>query len=151
MKLPYAGRCACGDIRYRGTAAPAFSWLCHCRDCQRASGSAYCSILYVPAAALAVEGSPGYYTVRAESGNAVSRGFCQRCGSPMFILADLVPHLQGVWAASLDQPDQFEPVVQVWCGSARRWDTLHPLLPRIAKAPTPGEFEAILARATRDG
>lgn len=151
MNLPYAGRCACGDIRYRGTANPVFSWICHCRDCQRASGSAYCSIAYVPRESLVVEGDAVYYTVLAESGNKVSRGFCGRCGSPMFIQADLVPDLQGVWAASLDDPAQFDPVVQVWCGSAQAWGTLHAALPRIAKAPNEQEFERILALAARSG
>ena len=145
MKLPFEGQCACGEIRYRATAQPGFSWICHCRDCQRASGSANCSILYVPRDAMEIQGAARYYTVSAESGNQVSRGFCATCGSPMFILADLVPDLQGVWASSLDEPAQFNPVVQVWCASGQPWGTLHPELNRIAKAPSPEEFAEILA------
>lgn len=147
MKVPYTGQCNCGAIRYRGAALPSFSWICRCRDCQRASGSAHCPVLYVPRESLSVQGEVRYHTVLAESGNKVSRGFCAHCGSPMFILADLVPDLQGVWAASLDEPDGFEPVVQVWCNSARTWDTLHPHLPGIAKAPDAQDFEKILALA----
>jgi hypothetical protein len=149
VKLPFAGQCACGEIRYSATARPSFSWICHCRDCQRASGSANCSILYVPREAVTVQGRPRYYTVPAESGNQVSRGFCATCGSPMFIVADLVPDLLGVWASSLDEPGEFKPVVQVWCGSANAWGSLHPALPRIDKAPTLEEFENILALAAR--
>lgn len=150
MKLPFEGQCACGEIRYRATAQPGFSWICHCRDCQRASGSANCSILYVPRDAMEIQGTARYYTVSAESGNQVSRGFCATCGSPMFILADLVPDLHGVWASSLDEPAQFNPVVQVWCASGQPWGTLHPELNRIAKAPNPEEFaEILVASATR--
>ena len=145
MKLPFEGQCACGEIRYRATAQPGFSWICHCRDCQRASGSANCSILYVPRDAMEIQGTARYYTVSAESGNQVSRGFCATCGSPMFILADLVPDLHGVWASSLDEPAQFNPVVQVWCASGQPWGTLHPRLNRIAKAPSAEEFAEILA------
>ncbi len=145
MKLPFEGQCACGEIRYRATAQPGFSWICHCRDCQRASGSANCSILYVPRDAMEIQGTARYYTVSAESGNQVSRGFCATCGSPMFILADLVPDLHGVWASSLDEPAQFNPVVQVWCASGQPWGTLHPELNRIAKAPSAEEFAEILA------
>ena len=151
MNLPFTGRCACGAVHYRATARPTFSWLCHCRDCQRASGSAYCAIGYLPRDALTVQGEVRYHTVLAESGNRVSRGFCASCGSPMFILADLVPDLQGVWAASLDVPDQFDPVVQVWCGSARTWGPLHPTLPKIGKAPNADEFEEILKLAALGG
>jgi hypothetical protein len=101
--------------------------------------------MYIPRACLTVQGEASYYSVRAESGNEVQRGFCTRCGSPMFILADLVPDLQGVWAASLDAPAQFEPSVQVWCRSAQHWGALHPTLPRIAEAPTVEEFAMIVA------
>ncbi len=150
MTLPFTGRCACGEVHYRASARPAFSWLCHCRDCQRASGSAYCAISYLSRDALVVQGGVRYHTVLADSGGRVSRGFCANCGSPMFILADLVPDLHGVWAASLDEPAGFEPVVQVWCGSAQAWDTLRPVLPRIAQAPSAAEFERILAAAARN-
>jgi hypothetical protein len=149
MKLPFEGQCACGEIRYRATAQPGFSWICHCRDCQRASGSANCSILYVPRDSMEIQGNARYYMVSAESGNQVSRGFCATCGSPMFILAELVPELHGVWASSLNEPAQFSPVVQVWCASGQPWGTLHPALKRIAKAPSPEEFAEILAASTK--
>ena len=48
MPTPFFGGCACGAIRYTCAAAPLFALNCHCRDCQRASGSAFCPVLYVP-------------------------------------------------------------------------------------------------------
>lgn len=145
MQTPFSGGCACGAIRYECSADPVFSWICHCRDCQRASGSAFCPVLYVEKAALTILGESHYHEVRAESGNAVSRGFCPRCGSPVFIQAELVPSLQGLWAASLDDPSQFQPSVQVWCGSAQSWDCLSSALPQIAKAPNEQQMQEILA------
>ena len=145
MQVPFSGGCACGAIRYECAAQPAFSWNCHCRDCQRASGSAFCPVLYVPKAALTITGQSTYYDVKAESGNLVSRGFCPKCGSPVFIQAELVPNLQGLWAASLDDPSQFQPSVQVWCGSAQSWDSLHPTLPKTTKAPTEKQMQELLA------
>src|SRR5215510_2668503 len=144
MVVPFSGGCACGAIRYECAAAPAFSWNCHCRDCQRASGSAFCPVLYVPKATLTVTGKCRYYDVRAESGNRVSRGFCPECGSPVFIQADLVPDLQGLWAASLDDPSQFQPLVHVWMGSAQPWDSLTPTLQQIEKAPTAEQMQKLL-------
>src|SRR4029453_17087311 len=35
------GGCACGAVRYRLAAAPIFVHCCHCRDCQRQTGSAF--------------------------------------------------------------------------------------------------------------
>lgn len=144
MTVSFSGGCACGAIRYECTAEPAFSWNCHCQDCQHASGSAFCPVMYVPKAALTITGKSKYYEVKAESGNLVSRGFCPECGSPVFILAELVPNLQGLWAASLDDPSRFRPQVHVWTGSAQSWDHLTPTLQKIEKAPTEEQFQALL-------
>src|SRR5438874_11713430 len=36
-----SGACSCGAVKYRLTAAPMFVHCCHCRDCQRQTGSAF--------------------------------------------------------------------------------------------------------------
>ncbi|MBK8961413.1 MAG: GFA family protein [Proteobacteria bacterium] len=147
MEDSYTGTCACGAIRYSCAAEPAFSWNCHCRDCQRASGSAFCAVLYVPRTALTVHGEANWYEVLAESGRRVSRGFCPRCGSPMFIQAELVPELQGLWAASLDVPARFQPQVDVWVSRKQPWDCTSTALPKIGEAPNEDQFHALLAQA----
>jgi hypothetical protein len=144
VQVPFSGGCTCGAIRYECSSVPAFSWNCHCQDCQRASGSAFCPVLYVPRMALTIRGKSKYYDVRAESGNKVSRGFCPECGAPVFIQAELVPDLQGLWASSLDDPSQFQPSVQVWTRSAQPWDCLHPTLPRVEKTPTEKQMQELL-------
>ena len=89
-----SGGCACGAIRYTCTAAPLFSLNCHCRDCQRESGSAFVPVLGVRKAAFAVsQGSPRYFEVTADSGHATTRAFCGDCGSPLFGLPGRVPEI----------------------------------------------------------
>lgn len=149
MDKPYTGSCACGAITYSCVAEPAFSWNCHCRDCQRASGSAFCAVLYVPRTALTVTGEATWHQVLAESGRRVTRGFCPTCGSPMFILADLVPDLQGLWAASLNEPARFQPQIDVWASRSQPWDVMSAALPKLAEAPNEDEFHALLAQAAR--
>ena len=144
MTVPFSGGCACGAIRYRCSAEPAFSWNCQCRDCQRASGSAFCPVLYMPRTALTTTGEGKYYDVKAESGNNVSRGFCSQCGSPVFILAELVLDLQGLWAASLDNPSLFQPQVHVWTDCAQPWDYMTPTLAKIGKAPNAEQMQKLL-------
>jgi len=39
MKLPQAGGCQCGKIRYEITEAPQLVYTCHCKDCQRLTSS----------------------------------------------------------------------------------------------------------------
>ena len=41
MVADLEGECACGAVRYRLAAAPMFVHCCHCRNCQRQTGSAF--------------------------------------------------------------------------------------------------------------
>jgi hypothetical protein len=78
---------------------------CHCRDCQRASGSAYAALLDVPIAAFTLtRGTLKYHRVTGESGKTLDRGFCPDCGSPVVIQGQRVASLgrMVLWAASLD-------------------------------------------------
>jgi len=144
MPIPFSGGCACGAIRYECSAEPIVALNCHCRDCQRASGSAFCAVLYVPRTALTISGQSRYYEVRAESGNSVSRGFCPHCGSPVFIQAELVPDLQGLRAASLDNPSLFQPQMHVWTARAQPWDHMNPALRKFEKEPTEEQRREVL-------
>jgi len=45
MFTPFSGGCACGAIRYECAAEPLYMVNCECRDCQRATGSAYCAVV----------------------------------------------------------------------------------------------------------
>ena len=77
MQVPFAGGCACGAVRYECSAEPLLGFNCHCRDCQRASGSAYASGMLVPEHAFRfTNGLPKYHPGVADSGRNVARGFC---------------------------------------------------------------------------
>jgi hypothetical protein len=72
----YAGGCLCGSVRYRLGAEPLTSYVCHCTDCQRRTGSAFALSLIVPAAALVVtRGSTSAYAATlAERASGASLG-----------------------------------------------------------------------------
>ena len=64
MPTPFSGGCACGAVRYDCSAEPLLSFNCHCRDCQRTSGSAFALVLMVPTGAFTItKGTPRYYRV----------------------------------------------------------------------------------------
>jgi len=131
MAAPFTGGCACGAVRYECTADPLGSINCHCRDCQRASGTAYASILRVPAASFRVtKGEARFYSTTADSGNTVSRGFCAECGSPLFSRLSGMPDIVGVRAGSLDDPSWHRPAMDIFTASAQPWDCMNPDLPK---------------------
>ena len=103
MKLPFTGGCACGAIRYECSAEPLASMLCHCRDCQYESGSAFTSAMAVPAPAFTItQGSPKSHAVTAASGGTSRRFFCSECGSPLFSRVTAAPDIVTIAVGSLD-------------------------------------------------
>jgi hypothetical protein len=102
---------------------------CHCRDCQRASGSAYAAILVVPAENLRLSGELRYHAVTSERDTRTERGFCPTCGSPVAGKLGARPDLMLLQAASLDDPSLFSPQMNIWTRSASPWDHLDPKLP----------------------
>jgi hypothetical protein len=93
------GGCLCGDIRYRLKSPPKAIVLCDCTHCQRQGGSAFLVNLICPEADYEQLGQTTVYHDRGDSGFAVSRHFCGRCGSPVLTNAASVPgahHQRGV-------------------------------------------------------
>jgi hypothetical protein len=108
---------------------------CHCRDCQKASGSAYAAIVVVPKAAIQIRGEPRYHKVIGQTGKATERGFCASCGSPLTVTSERRPGVIGFQAASLDDPSTYEPVMDVFTSSAQRWDHMHPKVQKYSHSP----------------
>ena len=140
MPRPFSGGCACGAIRYECSADPTMSLNCHCRDCQRVSGSGSTSALVVPAAAFKLtKGEPKYHAVKAESGNMKHYGFCPECGSPLPGTIREKPNIVIIPAASLDDPSWHKPTAVFWTSSAQPWDYPNPTLQQFATEPPVGE------------
>ena len=138
MSAPFTGGCACGAIRYKCSAEPVIAYNCHCHACQRATGSAFLAMLWVPGASLTLtKGDPQYHTETADSGNTLSRGFCAKCGAPVCANASRLPEYVSLIATSLDDPTLFQPMADYWIGSAQPWDYMNPELPKFQKGARP--------------
>jgi hypothetical protein len=136
MSAPFLGSCACGAIRYSADGEPLFSMNCHCRDCQRETGSGYTAVLAVRSATFRVtQGTPKYFELTADSGHTTTRAFCPDCGSPLFGLPGISPDMVTIRAGSLDDPSVFRPAQDIYTASAQPWDYMNPDLPKSPKLP----------------
>jgi hypothetical protein len=142
MKTPFTGGCLCGNIRYECSAEPIVMGNCHCRDCQKATGTAYAAAMLVPRHAVTVTGDVKYYNVTGDSGGIVDRGFCPNCGSRLFSKPPN-PELMGIMAGSLDDPSWFGPTIDVYAASAQPWDCMNPDLPKFDKMPPPKNLNPV--------
>jgi hypothetical protein len=81
------GSCLCGDVGF--VAALPSKWVahCHCSRCRRAHGAAFVTWAGFPADAVTIDDARSRlrWHVAQEGG---ARGFCGRCGSPMFFKSE---------------------------------------------------------------
>lgn len=136
MTLPMTGGCSCGAIRYEAAAEPKMSYNCHCRQCQRFTGTAYMSAFMVPVESFKItKGEPTFYTVGADSGGQISRGFCKTCGSPVMAKFTTYAGVIAIPAGSLDDPSQHKPTLDMYTSMALPWVALDPDLKKFSESP----------------
>src|ERR1044071_9446852 len=136
MADSFEGGCACGAIRYVCNGKPVASFNCHCRSCQRFTGSGFMSGLAVPADSFRLTtGEPTYYVRTGARGGEITRGFCSTCGSPFGARLSRMPTLIAIAAASLDDPSGHKPMVDMFTSEAQPWDHMDPNLPKFPAAP----------------
>ena len=115
------GGCLCGRVRYTLTGEPIFSGLCHCRNCQRYTGSSFEAVIAFPTPAVSIQGELKTYHDTGDSGQPVRRNFCPNCGSGIIAQADVLPGVTIVLAGTLDEPAVFNPTMDVYWSSAQPW------------------------------
>jgi hypothetical protein len=111
----------CGRVRYTATGEPAFSGICHCRNCQRYTGSAFETVIAFPEASVSVQGELKTYNDTGDSGQPVNRRFCPNCGSGVLAEVAVMPGVAILLAGTLDVPAAFTPTMDVYCSSAQPW------------------------------
>ena len=133
----HSGGCLCGAIRFDVDAAGVISaHHCHCRDCQRSTGSAMATIVIMPSAHYRlVSGTPKSHTVTAESGGKVTRSFCGDCGSPISSEVSAMPGVTFVKGGVFDDPRWIAPASSFWTSSAQPWAHVDSDIPGFEKNP----------------
>jgi hypothetical protein len=129
------GGCLCGQVRYTATGDPAFSGVCHCRNCQRYTGSAFEPVLAFPTASVSIQGELKTYNDTGDSGKPVHRRFCPNCGSGVIAEVDIMPGMMMVLAGTLDDTTSFKPAMEIYCSSAQPWTQGSDERQKFAKMP----------------
>ena len=132
------GGCLCGKVHYSGEAEPIFVGVCHCTSCQKASGTAFNTVVAVPKAAVSVSGPVSTYQGRGDTGKATYRRFCPECASPIAIEAEVMADVVMIPVGTLDDTSAIKPAMQIYCDSAQPWVQLGGGLQSFPKMPMPG-------------
>lgn len=98
------GGCACGKVRYTAEIEDADAYLCHCRMCQRASGSISLALKNVRKDQVQWERRPDYFASSA----IANRGYCSACGTSLTFEFPNGENMD-LTVASFDDPSRFVP------------------------------------------
>jgi hypothetical protein len=125
MRLPQAGGCQCGRLRYEINEAPPLVYTCHCTDCQRMTSSAFSMGLVIADRAFRLTASePRLVERTADSGARRGRWVCPECGS--WISSTPWPNsaVRAVRGGTLDDTSWLRPTLHLWTRSKQPWITL---------------------------
>ena len=129
------GGCFCGAIRYRASAAPLASMVCHCNSCRRISGAPMVAWLtFAKAAVVYSQGQPA----ELRSSPGVLRTFCARCGTQLTYHNDRYADEIDLTTATLDEPSAFPPTHHSWMCDSLTWLRLGDGLPAYQRSRSDG-------------
>jgi hypothetical protein len=131
------GGCLCGAVRYEAQGKPLFAVHCHCRDCQRASGTGHVPVMGMAKSSFKVTGKTKSYTLKGTSGLKTIRHFCPTCGSLLFGTPEVSPDAVTIYVGTLDDPSVFRPEAILFRRSRLSWDETAGNLPEFDTLPAP--------------
>ena len=135
---PFAtGRCLCGAVTFTIKSAPLSAGQCHCKDCQRATGTGHVSHAIFKADDVEFHGETAGYTVTTDAGNEYTRYFCPKCGGRLYNQTSKAPDFVHVAAGACDDNSWFEPKWVFYTRSRPAWDLTSTDIPNHEAMPPP--------------
>jgi hypothetical protein len=132
-RFPLEGGCDCRRIRFRMETAPLFVHCCHCRWCQRETGSAFALNAMIETERLTLLGdAPELVDTPSASGRGQLIARCPTCRVAVW------SHYGGAGRAvafvrvgTLDDPDALPPDIHIFTASKQPWVVLPPGAPAV--------------------
>jgi hypothetical protein len=110
--------------------------ICHCKDCQKQTGSAFVEVVAVPDSEITVTGATNAFTANGDSGRSLTRRFCSKCGSTVVMNVEAMPGMTLIMGGTLDDSSWLRPRMALFCDSAQPWVLGSLEMTRHARMPT---------------
>ena len=129
----FEGSCACRAVRYRMTTKPMFVHCCHCRWCQRQTGSAFAlNALIESDRVVLLEGEVEVVDVPTPSGKGQQIARCPQCRIALWSnYGGGGDAIRFVRVGTLDEPDRLPPDIHIYTSSKQPWVVLPPGTPAV--------------------
>ncbi len=129
----FDGRCTCGAVRYRMTSRPLIVHCCHCRWCQRETGTAFALNAVIEADRVELlAGAPECVQTPSLSGAGQRIWRCPQCRVALWSnYAGAGDAVRFVRVGTLEDPDTMPPDVHIFTASKQPWVVLSPDTPAV--------------------
>ena len=121
IQYPVPGSCQCGKVTYELLAAPITVVICHCRECQKLSTSAFSITAMVNRDDLRINGEMQAWERLAENGNRNCATFCPNCGNRIYHFNPAQPEIIKLKPGTLSDTRMIQPVMHVWTSEKQDW------------------------------
>jgi hypothetical protein len=159
MSYPLTGHCTCGHISYRMETAPLIVHACHCRWCQRETGTAFALNAMIEADRVSLlQGAPELVVTPSNSGKGQLIARCPHCRIAVYSnYAGTGPLTRFVRVGTLDNAGALPPDVHIFTASKQPWVVIPDDAPRFAEyydrteiwpAESLARFEALMPAIT---
>lgn len=127
------GACTCGDVRYRMNSGPLFVHCCHCRWCQRETGSAFALNAFIEVDRFEVlQGRVEMVNIPSASGHGQAVARCPSCQIALWShYAGMGEKICVVRVGTLDEPDRLPPDIHIYTDSKQPWVILPDDVPAV--------------------
>jgi len=129
----FEGGCTCRHVRYRLTSRPLFVHCCHCRWCQRETGTAFALNAMIEADRVQLSsGAVAVIDTPTLSGKGQKIARCPRCQVALWShYAGAGEAISFVRVGTLDDPDAFPPDIHIFTASKQPWVVLPEGVPAV--------------------
>ena len=118
---PRLASCSCGQLEVTVHGEPVRISICHCRACQRRTGSPFGAQARFNAKDAEINGQSNSWIRTADSGHRIDFHFCPNCGSTVFYLPEAEPDLIAVAVGAFADPGFPSPGVSVYETRRHPW------------------------------
>jgi len=121
--FPMEGGCTCRAVRYRMTTAPLFVHCCHCRWCQRETGTAFALNAMIESDRVEIlQGEPEVVNTPSLSGRGQRITRCPACRIALWSnYGGGGDKVRFVRVGTLDDPDRCPPDIHIFTMSKQPW------------------------------
>lgn len=127
------GGCTCGAVRFRLSSEPLFVHCCHCRWCQRESGSAFALNAMIESGRVELlQGEPEHVAIPTQSGKGQTVARCPHCRIALWShYAGAGNAISFVRVGTLDDPGSLPPDIHIFIASKQPWVVVPPGVPAV--------------------